>query len=119
MHKFNDLNVRFPNEIKDVLNRTEIIDPHNFLKIFIDNKWVIVDATWDKNLKNLGFIINENWDGKTDMKLGVIAKEIIETDNPIGLKKEKVESLPEKVQADRKLFLTKLTEWLDKSRIKN
>src|SRR3989338_3898170 len=79
MHKFNDLKVRFPDEIKKILNTTEIIDPHNFLKIFVGNKWIIVDATWDKNLKDLGFIVNENWDGKSDMKIAVIPYETFET----------------------------------------
>lgn len=113
MHKFNDSKVDFPDNIKEILNRTEIIDPHNFFKIKIDNKWITVDITRDKPLKKLGFTVTENWDGKSDMDLCVVPIEIIETENPIELKKQKISELPEQVQKDRKLFLNKLTEWLD------
>jgi len=116
MHEFNDLSVRFPNEIKEILNRNRLVDPHNFLKIFIDGKWVIVDATWDKLLKEYGFTVNENWDGKKDMKIGVVVKEIIETDNPLEVKEQKIGSLPIEVQKDRKLFLKELNKWLEKLR---
>ncbi|MCK4555384.1 MAG: hypothetical protein KAT83_02150 [Candidatus Aenigmarchaeota archaeon] len=116
MHKFNDLKIDFPSDIKEVLNRTKIIDPHNFFKILIDDKWICVDITWDKPLKKLGFVVNENWDGKTDMELCVIPIEILETEDPIGLKKKKICELPEQVQLDRKLFLKKMTEWFDSVR---
>lgn len=116
MHRFNDLKVKFPEEIKQILKRTEISDPHNFFKIHINNKWITVDVTWDKPLKKLGFIVNENWDGKSDMKLCVAPLEIIETENPIEFKKQRISKFPEQVQRDRKLFLQKMTEWLDKTR---
>ena len=113
MHKFNDLNVDFPDNIKEILNRTEIIDPHNFFKIKIDDNWITIDITWDKPLKRVGFPITEDWDGKSDMELCVVPIKIIEIENPIEMKKQKISELPEKVQKDRKLFLNKLTEWLD------
>ena len=113
MHKFNDFKVDFPEEIKEVLNRTEIIDPHNFFKILVDDSWITVDVTWDKPLKSLGFPVTEDWDGKSDMELCIIPIEIIETDDPIGLKKEKLSELPENVQSDRKLFLERMTSWLE------
>ncbi len=113
MHKFNNLKVDFPDEIKAILNRTQIVDPHNFFKIKRDNKWITVDSTWDKPLKTLGFPVNENWDGKTDMELCVVPIELFEAKNPIELKKKKISELPEEVQKDRKLFLKKLTEWVE------
>ena len=113
MHKFNDSKVDFPDNIKEILNRTGIIDPHNFFKIKINDNWITIDITWDKPLKKLGFTVTENWDGKSDMDLCVVPIEIIETENPIELKKQKISELPEQVQKDRKLFLNKLTEWLD------
>lgn len=115
-HSFNDLRVEFPNEIKEILDKNEIVDFHNFLKIFIKNKWVIVDATWDKPLRKLGFIVNENWYGKSDMKICVIPREIMEVKNPINFKEEKLEELPKEAQENRKRFLKKLTEWLDRLR---
>lgn len=116
MHKFNDLKINFPNAVEEILNRTEIIDPHNFFKIKINGNWITIDITWDKPLKKLGFPVTENWDGKSDTQLCVVPIQIIEAENPIELKKQKISELPEQVQKDRKLFLKKLTEYLDKFR---
>lgn len=116
IHKFNDLKVNFPGEIRKILNRTKVIDPHNFLEIFIGSKWVNVDATWDTPLKELGFPVNENWDGKSSMKLCVVPIKITEVENALEAKKRIISELPTGVQEDRKLFLKRLTDWLDKVR---
>ena len=50
------------------------------------------------------------------MKIGVVVKEIIETDNPLEVKEQKIGSLPIEVQKDRKLFLKELNKWLEKLR---
>lgn len=42
---------------------------HVYLEVLIDGKWVVLDATWDKGLREL-FEVNE-WDGKSDTKVGV------------------------------------------------
>ena len=116
MHKFNDMPVSFPPEIKEILNRTIITDPHNFFKILVNGNWVSVDVTWDKPLKRFGFPVNENWDGKTDMQICVVPTKIFEVSNPIESKKQKIAKFSEEVQIERKLFLKKMTEWLDKAR---
>ncbi len=114
MHRFKDMPANFPDEIMEILNRSDIIDPHNFIKILVGGKWVTVDVTWDKALKKLGFIVNENWDGKSDMKIAVApGGEIFESVDPMSLKKELITKLPNQAQKDRKLFLQKLTAWLD------
>ena len=114
MHRFKKLPVKFPNDIQEILDRTDIVDPHNFFKIQRDNKWYTVDITWDKDLKKLGFTVNEKWDGKSDMEIAVApGGKIYETDDPIVLKKELISKLSERTQKERKLFLKKLTKWLD------
>lgn len=119
MHRFKQLPVIFPEDIKEILERTDIIDPHNYFKIKINDKWIIVDVTWDKPLQILGFPVNENWDGKSDMNIAVVlGGEIYETDDPITKKKELIKNLPEKTQEERKLFLKKTTDWLDSLRKK-
>ena len=114
MHRFKEMPVKFPNHIQNILNRSDILDPHNFFKILVDKNCVIVDATWNKPLKKLGFPVNENWDGKTDMQIAVVPEgKIFETDDPVSLKKQLIGQLPDQVQKDRKLFLAELTEWLN------
>lgn len=117
MHRFKELPVKFSPEITEILNRTDITDPHNYFKVLIDNKWLTVDVTWDKALQKLGFPVNENWDGKSDMPVAVApGGKVYEPEDPIALKKELISELPENAQEERKLFLKKCTEWLDNLR---
>ncbi|MEA3342940.1 MAG: hypothetical protein U9Q92_02140 [archaeon] len=118
MHRFKDLNIDFPDKIKDVLNRSDIIDFHNFFKILVDNKWITIDITWDRPLKEWGFPVNENWDGISDMMLGIVPIMIFEVEDPIKIKRQKIQELPKQVQKDRKVFLKKLTEWFNELRQK-
>lgn len=112
MHTFASLPVNFPDHIKELLNRSDIIDPHNFFKIQVGDQWVSVDVTWDLPLKEFGFPVNVGWDGKTDMEICVTPLSIEQTDDPIGFKKRELAKLPETVQQDRLLFLEELTKWV-------
>jgi len=51
---------------------------HTALKVKVQEKYVIVDVTWDSKLK--GFPINKNWDGLSDMELAVVPEELVETE---------------------------------------
>jgi len=116
IHRFIDMKVNYPDAIKEILMRSDIVDPHNYFKAYLDDKWIIIDVTWDKTLKQFRFPINENWDGKTDMDICVQPIKIFETDNPIELKKEIISNMPEKVQKERSLFLKELTKWVSEVR---
>jgi hypothetical protein len=120
MHRFKQLPVKFPEEINEILERTDIVDPHNYFQVKINNKWLTIDITWDKQLKGLGFPVNENWDGMSDMEIAVApGGTVYEPEDPIAKKKELINELPEQVQEDRKLFLKKCTEWLNDLRSNN
>lgn len=41
---------------------------HDSLKVKVNNKWIKVDCTWNPELKEKGFPVTENWDGKSDTK---------------------------------------------------
>lgn len=112
MHRFIDMPVQYPERIVEILKRSDIIDPHNFFKILVDEKWVTIDVTWDKPLHSYGFPVNENWDGKRDMQICVKPLTISQTNDPIGFKKQELAKLPETVQKDRLLFLDELTKWV-------
>lgn len=112
IHRFKDLRVEFPEDIQVILDRSDIVDPHNFFKINYYNRWLQIDLTWDLPLKKFGFPVTERWSGTQDMNLAVVATAIHETPDPIAYKNAEIAKLPEKVQADRKLFLEKLTKWV-------
>ncbi|NLP57242.1 hypothetical protein [Lutibacter sp. B1] len=119
IHKFNDLPVRFPENIRAILDKNQIVDPHNFFKIKRNDNWFVVDVTWDSNLEKLGFPVNKNWDGVSDMNISVaLGGEIYETVKPLELKRDLIAKLPTEVQKDRTLFLKELTKWLDFERTK-
>ncbi|MFA6282151.1 MAG: hypothetical protein WCY05_06605, partial [Candidatus Omnitrophota bacterium] len=48
---------------------------HLACKAYIEDKWVLVDATYDLVLKKEGFPVNENWDGMHDTKNAVVTQE--------------------------------------------
>lgn len=131
LHRFNDLVwfpidsyplVQIPTEVKEILNKGPIYDFHNFIKILINGKWInVVDATFDKPLKKYGFIINENWNGKTDMIMCIVGTTKIWDCGHQGLemKSKMTALLPENIQRNRLLFLKKLTEWIAELRNKD
>lgn len=54
-------------------------DLHTFLEVKIDGKWTIVDATWNKELKDV-FPVNLNWDGFADTIVAVPSEKIYHAD---------------------------------------
>lgn len=117
IHRFKDLLVNFPSEIKVILDQEDILDPHNLLKIKLNNKRIKVDCTRDKPMNQLWFPINENRDGTSDQQICVVSKEdIIETNNSIKYKEDYINWLSENQKTKRKEFLKKATEWIDNRR---
>lgn len=119
LHSFNNLPVKYPKKINEFLAKNKIVDPHNFLKIKIEDNWIVVDVTWDLPLKNLGFPVNENWNGKVDCNISVAqGGKIMETDNPILKKQELLSKFSILEKKNRKQFLGLLTNWLEEEREK-
>lgn len=111
-HKFRQFKVKFPPRLQEILKENDILDYHNFVKVFVNGKWLTIDVTWDLPLKKYGFPVQENWDGKTDIELSVVPIEIWEVKNPEKFKEEKLALMPKKEQKIRKLFIQKLSEWV-------
>jgi hypothetical protein len=40
-------------------------------KARIENRWALLDATWDRPLARVGFPVNESWNGASDTRLAV------------------------------------------------
>lgn len=110
--------VKFPDELIQVLETTEVVDFHNYVKIFMDNRWVTVDATIDPPLSTLGFYTTEHWDGKSDMPLCFVGTHKVWDCGDEGLqrKAQLTAMLPKEMLEARLLFLRKVTKWIDSSR---
>ncbi len=64
--KWDEQELKYPKELKDIVKE---LPPayHLACKAYINNKWILVDATWDLPLSKAGFPVNEKWDGSSDM----------------------------------------------------
>lgn len=79
---------------------------HLCCEVFLAGTWRIVDATWDPPLKELGFPINDPWDGVAETTPAVIAisKEMPSTVTvPAG-------------QGYRYEFISHFNQWLEEAR---
>ncbi|MDD5432104.1 MAG: hypothetical protein PHO70_03855 [Candidatus Omnitrophica bacterium] len=63
--------VQYPDELRSIVSKLPI-SYHLACKAYINQKWVVVDATWDLPLKKAGFPVNESWDGESDTLIAVI-----------------------------------------------
>ncbi|UCC11459.1 MAG: hypothetical protein JSW02_08905 [candidate division WOR-3 bacterium] len=62
---WHDLKLHYPDQLRTLVQNMPV-EYHVACKAYIDNKWVLVDATWDRALKSGGFVVNEDWDGESD-----------------------------------------------------
>lgn len=116
LHDFSKFPITpWPSELEE-FHTMNLPDYHDFLKVRVDGKWVVVDAIFDKPLKNLGFPV-QDWDGISDMKLPVQVSEVFKAEGQMEEdKKRLIAALPQELQVARKKFLEALTRWLDEHR---
>lgn len=67
---WNDPDLKYPPELR-LLSTGLPVAHHLACRVRIDDRWVLVDATWDRLLKGGGFPVNVNWDGRADMRCAV------------------------------------------------
>lgn len=112
-HRFNESPLAFPGPMQEMLRKNEIVDLHDYLQIEVDGGWVDVDATWPRGLREFGFPVNEEWDGKSAMMLSVVAEDLAVAErDPERLKEELLSKLTPRQRALRKQFLEALNSWV-------
>jgi len=114
--KFNFIKIKLPKYLQKTLNRKEIIDYHNFIKIRQNSKWINVDATFDLSLKKYSSAVNHNWDGISNCQIAFKPIDIFETENLKQEKGELINLLTNKQKKEREVFLKKLSDWFDEIR---
>jgi hypothetical protein len=67
---WNDPDIRFPPELR-TLAASLPVSHHMACRVRINDRWVLVDATWDPPLAKAGFPVNEHWDGHADTRCAV------------------------------------------------
>jgi transglutaminase-like putative cysteine protease len=79
-HRFNESPLPFPDEMQALLEKNEIVDLHDYLQICVDGAWIDVDATWELPLRDYGFPVNDEWDGRSSMVLTVTPDDQVEVE---------------------------------------
>lgn len=102
---WNDLPI--PRGILDLLKESGTIWKHNSLEIKIGKNWFKVDPTWNSELKEKGFPVTENWDGKSD------TKQITEGKLEFYCSGEYTKKIPF-YEEERTKFAIALNKWLEK-----
>jgi transglutaminase-like putative cysteine protease len=72
--RWSGLDVRYPSGLKEIVAGLPA-DHHLACKVFVGNRWVLIDATWDLPLRKAGFPVTVDWDGFGDTVLGVVPLE--------------------------------------------
>jgi len=113
-HRFNESDLPFPEEMQAMLRKNEIVDMHDYLQIDVGGDWVDIDATWERGLRDFGFPVNEEWDGREPMILSVAPDEQVVVDNgdAARTKEEMLAKLSPRQRALRKQFLDALNRWM-------
>jgi hypothetical protein len=62
---WNDPDLLYPTELRQLATGLPVAH-HLACRVRINNRWVLVDATWDQPLIRAGFPVNEDWDGRAD-----------------------------------------------------
>ena len=63
--QWNDPDLLYPPELRQLATGLPVAH-HLACRVRIDDRWILVDATWDLPLACGGFPVNEHWDGQTD-----------------------------------------------------
>ena len=116
--KWREIDVDYPENVRELAQKITLTY-HMACNAFIEGEWVFIDATWDSLLKKGGFPVNENWDGKSDMKNAV--KPIEEFVHERARERDKAfkgrlaaYSLTERLELAR--FSVGLNQWLEELR---
>lgn len=67
---WNDPDIQYPPGLRELAVWLPTAH-HLACRVWINNRWVLVDATWDLPLGKAGFPVNDHWDGHADTKCAV------------------------------------------------
>ncbi len=109
-YRLDDMPGEFPPELRPLVH-DGIVRGHAALQIYRSSGWLDVDATFDRPLKELGFVVTEGWDGRTSMPLVVVPLSRVETDE-LPARKEAVLGIQHRTALPRDL-LARVNAWLD------
>jgi len=67
---WNDPDLHYPTELRELAKQLPIAY-HLACRVQVGCRWILVDATWDRPLAKAGFLVNDHWDGYSEMRWAV------------------------------------------------
>lgn len=93
----------------------EDFSTHVYLEVFINGKWVVVDPTWDIQIKSI-LPVNE-WDGITDTQIAVTPLKIYSLKKSKKIMERGELEQPDKYWVEDLEFCKSFNQWLESVRV--
>ena len=116
---WNDPAIYYPPELRRLSEKMPLTG-HLACKARIQDKWVLIDATWDIPLEKAGYPVNKTWDGVSDTKCAVTyIKEAVHDslEERLAYDVSIRNAFNEEEKAVYAEFILKLNAWLDTIRL--
>ncbi len=114
-HRFTAANVHYlPDELRTLIPPGGLPDVHTFLRARLHSRWVVLDVTWPASLQPLGFPVNLDWDGVSDMTVAAdVEDEFPVRGEPQAMKERLIAEHCAAHLKTREQFILGLTAWLN------
>ncbi len=100
-------------ELREMINGGPVVDFHNFVRVELDGRSIVLDATWHDEVAAYGFSVNADWNGVGDTRIALVPERSLGfCEDVITLKQTSLESLDEAMKSRRLTFLKMLSEWI-------
>jgi len=109
-YRLDEMPGTFPEDL-EALVHDGIVRGHAALQILRDDRWLDVDATFDRPLRRSGFVVTEGWDGRSSMPLVVTPIARVESLEPPA-RKEAVLGIQHRTALPREV-VARVNAWLD------
>jgi hypothetical protein len=116
--RWDEQKVDYPQELRRLAQGSPI-GYHVACKAFIENKWVLIDATWDKGLLKSEFPVNAQWDGLSGTLNAIVPLEEIvhaSLEERLSYVKKKKALYSEEEKLTYGKFITGFNSWLERLR---
>ena len=115
-HRFTRQNTaHFPDALRSLVDEAPIPDVHTFVRIWTDDHWMDVDATWPTSAGRLGMPVNSRFELGVDMPVACDALGYFVVPHgvdPQSFKEELITTHCEGRGAQRDAFIEGMSRWL-------
>lgn len=102
-----------PDDLRALIPEDGMPDIHTYMRAYIGDRWIVIDATWPTALAQFGFPVATAWDGVSDMPLALeVEDEFPVRGDPQAMKEQLLAEHVGPHAAARDRYILGLTAWL-------